>query len=84
MSGFLIAASFERSKNKKEFYTKRVLRMYPELWVCTIVNLMVVCLLAFKSLDKSIFVWLGTQVFGIAYTPDCLKNFATGSVNGAL
>lgn len=84
MSGFLISASFERSKDKKEFFTKRVLRMYPELWVCTIVNLVVMCLLAYKLLDKSIFVWLGTQVFGIAYTPSCLKGFATGSVNGAL
>ena len=45
---------------------------------------MVVCLLAYKLLDKSIFVWLGTQIFGIAYTPSCLKDFATGSVNGAL
>lgn len=84
MSGFLISASFERSKDKKEFFTKRVLRMYPELWVCTIVNLAVVCVLAYKLLDKSILVWLGTQIFGIAYTPSCLKTFATGSVNGAL
>ena len=58
--------------------------MYPELWACTIVNLTVVCLLAYKFLNKSILVWLGTQIFGIAYTPSCLKNFATGSVNGAL
>lgn len=84
MSGFLISASFERSKDKKEFFTKRVLRMYPELWVCTIVNLVVVCVLAYKLLDKSILVWLGTQLFGIAYTPSCLKNFSTGSINGAL
>ena len=33
MSGFLVSASIERSKNKKEFFAKRVLRMYPELWV---------------------------------------------------
>lgn len=84
MSGFLISASYERSKDKKEFFMKRVLRMYPELWVCTIVNLAVVCLLAYQLLDKSIWVWLGTQIFGIAYTPSCLKEFATGSVNGAL
>lgn len=84
MSGFLVSASIERSKNKKEFFAKRVLRMYPELWVCTIVNLVVVCLLAYKLWDKSILIWLGTQVFGIAYTPSCLKDFATGSVNGAL
>ena len=84
MSGFLISASFERSKNKKDFFIRRVLRMYPELWVCTIVNLAVVCVLAYKLLDKSILIWLGTQIFGIAYTPSCLKKFATGSVNGAL
>ena len=75
MSGFLVSASFEKSKDKKEFFMKRVFRMYPELWACTIVNLTVVCLLAYKFLNKSILVWLGTQIFGIAYTPSCLKNF---------
>ena len=84
MSGFLIAGSYERSKDRKEFFIKRVLRMYPELWVCTIVNLIVVCVLAYELLDKSIIVWLVTQIFGIANTPSCLNNFATGSINGAL
>lgn len=84
MSGFLIAASYERSKDRKEFFIKRVLRMYPELWVCTIVNLIVVCVLAYELLDKSIIVWLVTQIFGIANTPSCLNSFATGSINGAL
>jgi peptidoglycan/LPS O-acetylase OafA/YrhL len=37
-----------------------------------------------KLLDKSIGIWLVTQIFGVANTPSCLKNFATGSVNGAL
>ena len=84
MSGFLIAASYERSKNRKEFFIKRVLRMYPELWVCTIVNLIVVCVLAHELLDKGIIVWVITQIFGIANTPSCLNGFATGSINGAL
>lgn len=84
MSGYLIAASFERSKNRKEFFVKRVFRMYPELWMCTVVNLGVIVLLVRKQLDKSIIVWLGTQIFGIANTPSCLVKFATGSVNGAL
>lgn len=84
MSGFLIAASYERSKNRKEFFIKRILRMYPELWVCTIVNLIVVCILAYDLLDKNIIVWFVTQIFGIANTPSCLNNFATGSINGAL
>ncbi len=84
LSGFLISSSYERSKNKKEFFLKRVLRMYPELWVCTIVNLLVVIILAHKLLDKSILVWVVTQIFGIANTPSCLSTFATGSINGAL
>ena len=58
--------------------------MYPELWICTIVNLIVVCLLVPYLLDKSIIVWLFTQIFGIANTPACLNDFATGSINGAL
>jgi len=84
LSGFLIVASYERSKNRKDFYLKRVFRLFPELWVCTIVNFIVVCVLAYDMLDGSIFVWLFTQIFGFANTPHCLKSFATGSINGAL
>lgn len=82
--GFLISASYERSHNRKEFFKKRVLRMYPELWVCTIVNFILICVLAYELIDKGIFVWLITQFFGIANTPSCLKGFATGSINGSL
>ena len=84
ISGFLVTASLERSKSKKEYMLKRVVRLYPELWVCTIVNHIMLCIVVPNLLDKSIIVWLGTQVFGVANTPSCLANFATGSVNGSL
>ena len=84
MSGFLISASFERVGTRKEFFLRRVWRTYPELWICTIVNLAVVCILVPELLDSSMILWLGIQVLGIANTPDCLKTFATGSINGAL
>lgn len=84
ISGFLISDSMERSKSKTQFLKKRVFRLYPELWFCTIVNMVVIVVIASESLDRSILVWLGTQIFGIANTPSCLKEFATGSVNGAL
>jgi len=84
LSGFLISASFERCKTKKEFFMKRIFRLYPELWACTLVNLIIIILLSREKLDKSIILWLFTQIFGIANTPSCLKDFATGSVNGAL
>ena len=84
LSGFLISASFERCKSRKEFFVKRVFRLYPELWICTLVNLFVIVVQAREYLDKSIIIWLVTQVVGIANTPSCLDNFATGSINGAL
>ena len=84
LSGFLVAASFERSRNTKEYFTKRVFRLYPELWVCTLVNLLFLFLVAREYLDKSILVWMATQIVGLANTPSCLTNFATGSINGAL
>lgn len=65
MSGFLVSASFEKSKDKKEFFMKRVFRMYPELWACTIVNLTVVCLLAYKFLNKSILVMRYSFIIGL-------------------
>jgi len=84
LSGFLISASFERCENKKEYFVKRVFRLYPELWVCTLVNLVMLLVWAREYLDGSIVVWLVTQIIGIANTPSCLDSFATGSVNGAL
>ena len=84
MSGFLISASFERAGSRKVFFERRILRMYPELWICTIVNLAVVCFLVPELLDGSLFLWIATQIVGIANTPECLKSFGTGSVNGAL
>ena len=64
LSGFLISASFERCKTKKEFFRKRVFRLYPELWVCTIINLIVIVILAREYLDGSIAIWLFTQILG--------------------
>ena len=84
LSGFLIAASYEKSSSTREFFQKRILRIYPPLWLCTIVNLIVLFFLGQKILNKSIFLWICTQIIGFANTPSTLKGFATGSINGAL
>lgn len=84
LSGFLISASFEKAQTRKEFLKKRAKRIYPELWVCTIVNLVMISIVVPELLDKSIFLWLAAQIVGIAYTPSGLKEFATGSINGTL
>lgn len=84
MSGFLVSASYERAETRKAFFLKRALRIYPELWMCTLINLAVICILVPKQIDHSIIVWLVMQFFGISNTPACLKTLPTGSVNGAL
>lgn len=84
LSGFLIAASYERSTSPREFFKKRILRLFPPLWLCTMINLIVLFFLGQNVLDKSILLWICTQIVGIANTPSALEDFATGSVNGAL
>lgn len=84
ISGFLITASLERTNSKKIFFKKRIFRLFPELWICTIFNLVILSIFASDYFDRSILLWLFSQIFGIAYTPNCMKEFATGSINGAL
>lgn len=84
LSGYLVSASCEHSGSVKKYLIKRVLRLYPELWICTLVNLLILCILAKELIDYRMIIWLITQIFGIANTPGCLDTFATGSVNGAL
>lgn len=83
ISGYLAMASLEK-KTFREYCVNKITRIYPEYWLCTIINIVVILWLASNMLDSSFAVWIVTQFFGVANTPDCLKGFATGSVNGPL
>ena len=84
MGGFLIYGSIERSNSFIDFAKKRIARIYPGIWVCTIVYAVVLIVVYYKHLDFSFVKWIAVQFLGVAYTPGCLKAFATGSVNGSL
>lgn len=84
ISGFLIAASLENSKSLKEFFTKRILRLYPEFWMSAVVTLVSLLIVVPYLLDKSILFWLGTQIIGLANTPGLLRTYGTGVVNGSI
>lgn len=45
LTGFLIPASLENSKSKKEFWAKRVSRIYPELWCAFAVSFIAVIII---------------------------------------
>jgi peptidoglycan/LPS O-acetylase OafA/YrhL len=85
MSGFLLSASFERNSNLKTYFTNRLLRIYPGLWVCLLFTIIVFSLVGTVSfLHLEAIPWVITQLLGIIWTPHFLKDFGFGSYNGSL
>jgi peptidoglycan/LPS O-acetylase OafA/YrhL len=83
VSGFLSAASRQKTTSR-DYIRKRILRISPGLWLCTLIYLAVRFVVSKNRFDRSIIVYLLTQAIGVAYTPGSFNDFATGSINGAL
>jgi len=85
LSGLFIARSLERYK-MVEFLKRRAIRIFPELWVCVILNLVIIIFsLRGGYTPKDIIVYLETQmtVFQF-YTGEWLRGYGVGVPNGAL
>jgi peptidoglycan/LPS O-acetylase OafA/YrhL len=80
VSGFLISASFERAQNLRVYFTNRLLRIYPALWVCLLITVGAV-LWAGTSFSLTDFLkWLAAQAsFLQCYNPDFLRDFGIGN-----
>ena len=65
---------------------KRLLRIYPALLAVFLINFVIVLLLYNYNFNwKEIATWVGTQTtFFQWYTPDFLKGYGTGAINGSL
>ena len=48
LSGFLIAASYERSSRLSRYFFHRALRLYPAFWVCLVVSITIIGPLAWS------------------------------------
>ena len=84
LSGFFIAASLERY-TAKEFLIRRFVRIYPAMWICILLNTLIIfCIYALPPI-KDLFVYFFTQftVFQF-YTGDWLRGYGVGNPNGAL
>ena len=86
LSGYLIWGSVERSTSFRSYIKKRFWRIYPELWVAVLVELVVLLLLYKEPID-----WTQFGLFAITqgtifqfWTPDCLRGYGCGCPNGAL
>lgn len=84
MSGFLLSASFERNSELKQYFTNRLTRIYPALWVCLILTVMLFSLVGVSFFNAEAAPWLAAQGAGLIYTPGFLSNFGYGSYNGSL
>lgn len=86
ISGFLVPASMERSKNVWEFIKKRVLRIIPSLWICIIVGVLISALFCGFVFDKTFAVWFAGQLAFIRDfpQPEFISSFGVGNFNGSL
>lgn len=89
VSGFLITASFLRSKSLKSYFINRYLRIYPALYV--IIILTTFSCLAFGCFDgcdlfsKQYVKWLIKWcTYDQNYTPPIMYSFGIGTPNGSL
>lgn len=90
MTGYLIPASIERSKSAREYFAKRVSRVYPALWVAFAVSLLAVvafgvCYQKLQVPFQAFVTWAAAQltVFQF-YTPGALEQYGVGNPNGSL
>jgi peptidoglycan/LPS O-acetylase OafA/YrhL len=93
LSGYLIYGSYESSSQHKNpirnFYFKRVLRLYPGLWGCLLFSIFLVWVSGYLEKNvlnvKEILIWLTAQSTAFQfYNLDLLRGFGVGALNGAL
>ena len=89
ISGFLIFSSYSRNKNLKQYIVNRVLRIYPGLWLCFLITL--ILLLGFNVINFSqlfsftMAKWTIAQLtFFQFWTPDLLRSWGVHTPNGSL
>ncbi|HNP47238.1 MAG TPA: acyltransferase [Bacteroidia bacterium] len=86
ISGFLIAASFEKNSNLKIYFSNRVLRIFPGLWVCIFFSILTAAIVGnINFMNPVSFPWLlGQLSFMQFFNPDFLRGYGTGVLNGSL
>jgi peptidoglycan/LPS O-acetylase OafA/YrhL len=90
ISGFLISMSWENNVRKPLQYAKnRILRIYPALWICFLVCLLLLFLCGYLTsefvLTRQFFLWIVGQLTIVQFfNPDYLREFGCGVLNGSL
>jgi peptidoglycan/LPS O-acetylase OafA/YrhL len=89
VSGFLISRSYESNSVLREYALNRAFRIFPALWVCTILAVgavMATGYLATQEFSRVQFIaWiLGQMTFVQFWNPPFMREFGIGVLNGSL
>jgi len=84
ISGFLVSRSYETASDLWSYARNRLLRIFPGLWVCVLLTILVATYFGYDFLQLRGLAWLVAQLGGAIYTPGFLKSFGFGSYNGSL
>jgi peptidoglycan/LPS O-acetylase OafA/YrhL len=88
ISGFLISKSYETQPQIQNYTLNRVLRIFPGLWFCLLISLILIYFSGYQS-DAFTFtnfsIWLlGQMSFIHFYHPEFFKGYGIGVLNGSL
>ena len=85
ISGFLIWFSIERSSSYKAYLKKRFWRIYPELWLAVIIEILTILIFYNDWNTNQLILFTITQgTFFQFYTPASLRDYGCGTPNGTL
>lgn len=89
ISGLLISKSYESAQNVRQYAVNRILRIYPALLICVLINLVMVGFTGYFS--RQSVSWTALMVLAAAkttvvqfYNPDYMRGFGDGVLNGSL
>lgn len=85
VSGFLVTLSWERSRSPVQYFVNRFLRIYPALWVCLAVSLVLVFAFRVPWTPTALATWVAAQLSVAQFwNPEFLRGFGVGVMNGSL
>jgi peptidoglycan/LPS O-acetylase OafA/YrhL len=89
ISGFLISRSYERVGSVREYGRNRALRIFPALYVCVAINLLMVWGTGYFAtnnvgLPRVLLLYLAKTTLFQFYNPDFMRHFGDGVLNGSL
>lgn len=85
LSGFLIWDSVGRSRNYPDYLKKRFWRIYPELWLGILVEIIaIIVFYGIPNIKDFVLFTVSQSTILQFWTPDSLRRYGCGSPNGAL